>query len=244
MNAPTRTRDRTTPSPVASATLLGLVVGATVALPLLPRLALPTFGLAAPLGARVGYQIAALLLTLAVLGAARLLAPGSTRLLALGDPGAPVTPAPAMGLNPKPHETWRHVGRNFAVVLPTITAVVVAFQVISGNDVSAAAALRALPVAVVLSVMNAFTEELICRYGVLAALLDRHGPRVAVGVSAGLFGAVHFVGVPGGLPGVALAGFLGWLLAKSIVETRGMFWALVLHTLVDVPIITALLVVA
>ena len=36
-----------------------------------------------------------------------------------------------------------------------------------------------------------------------------------------LFGGVHWFGVPGGIGGVALAGFLGGLLAKSIVETRG-----------------------
>jgi len=244
MNAPApHTSTTAPPSPIASATLLGLVVAATVALPLLPRLPLPTLGLPDPIGARVAYQLAALVPTLVVLAAARVVAPASVRLLRLGDPSAPVTPAPAVGLNPKPHETWRHIGRNFAIVLPAITTIAVGLQVVRGNDITVGAALAALPVAVVLSVLNAITEELICRFGVLAALLDRYGPRVAVGTSAVLFGAVHFVGVPGGIAGVALAGFLGWLLAKSIVETRGVFWALLLHTLVDIPIITALLAV-
>jgi uncharacterized protein len=35
-----------------------------------------------------------------------------------------------------------------------------------------------------------------------------------------------------------LAGFLGWLLAKSIVETRGIFWAWFIHFLQDVIIFT------
>jgi len=218
-----------------------VVVAATVALPLLPRLPLPTFGLPAPLAGRVGYQIAALALTFAVLGVARLLAPGATRLLQRGDLSAPITPAPRVGIKPKPHETWRHIGLNFAVILPLITAVTVGFQVIAGNTLDLGAIAAALPWAIVLSLMNAFTEEMICRYGVLAALLDRFGPRVAVGASAALFGGIHWFGVPGGLPGVLLAGFLGWLLAKSIVETRGVAWALILHTLVDIPIITALL---
>jgi len=36
-----------------------------------------------------------------------------------------------------------------------------------------------------------------------------------------------------------MAGFLGWLLARSVVDTRGMFWAWFLHFLQDVVIFTA-----
>lgn len=58
-------------------------------------------------------------------------------------------------------------------------------------------------------------------------------------LSGALFGGVHYFGIPGGLIGVALAGFLGWLLAKSITETRGVFWAWSLHFLQDLVIFTA-----
>jgi hypothetical protein len=38
-----------------------------------------------------------------------------------------------------------------------------------------------------------------------------------------------------------MAGFLGWLLARSVVDTQGMFWAWFLHFLQDVVIFTAMI---
>ena len=51
---------------------------------------------------------------------------------------------------------------------------------------------------------------------------------------AAYFGILHFYGVPYGVVGVLLAGFLGWLLAKSMLETRGLFWAWFIHFWQDV----------
>jgi hypothetical protein len=51
---------------------------------------------------------------------------------------------------------------------------------------------------------------------------------------AAYFGILHFYGVPYGYVGVFLAGFLGWLLAKSMLETRGLFWAWFIHFWQDV----------
>jgi hypothetical protein len=48
------------------------------------------------------------------------------------------------------------------------------------------------------------------------------------------FGIMHFYGVPYGVVGVLLAGFLGWILAKSMQETRGLFWAWFIHFWQDV----------
>ena len=61
------------------------------------------------------------------------------------------------------------------------------------------------------------------------------GGHIAI-LSGVLFGGVHYFGIPGGLIGVALAGFLGWLLTKSITKTRGVFWAWSLHFLQDLVI--------
>ena len=44
-------------------------------------------------------------------------------------------------------------------------------------------------------------------------------------------GSVHYFETPGGVAGVVLAGFLGCLLAKSIYETRGIFWTWLIHCL-------------
>lgn len=203
----------------------------------------PSLGLDPAIDARVRYQLLALALAGIVVVVNVASGPSGRRFSRLGQLDAPVAPAPAIGLRPKPGETWRHVGRNFAVVLPVVTAVAVGVQVVAGHPLTVGAVGAALPWAVGLSVSNAIVEESICRFGVVVALIDRFGPRVAVGASAALFGGVHWFGTPGHVLGVVLAGFLGWLLAKSLVETGGMGWALLLHALVDVPIFTAQLAV-
>ena len=48
------------------------------------------------------------------------------------------------------------------------------------------------------------------------------------------FGLIHFYGIPYGVVGVLLAGFLGWILAKSIQDTGGFFWAWFIHFWQDV----------
>ena len=56
-----------------------------------------------------------------------------------------------------------------------------------------------------------------------------------------LFGGGHYFGTPGGVTGVLLAGFLGWLLSKSIAETHGFGWAWLIHFVQDVVIFVAIL---
>lgn len=59
--------------------------------------------------------------------------------------------------------------------------------------------------------------------------------------SAAIFGGIHYFGTPGGPLGMLMAGFLGWLLAKSVVETKGFGWAWLIHFLQDVVILFAFL---
>ena len=47
-------------------------------------------------------------------------------------------------------------------------------------------------------------------------------------------------GIPYGVVGVAMAFALGWLLARSMVETRGLFWAWFIHFCQDVIIFSFL----
>jgi len=55
-------------------------------------------------------------------------------------------------------------------------------------------------------------------------------------LSAIAFGLVHFGGMPHGLIGMFMAGFLGWFLAKAVIETQGIFWAWFIHFIQDVVI--------
>lgn len=57
-----------------------------------------------------------------------------------------------------------------------------------------------------------------------------------------LFGAVHYFGTPGSIAGVLVAGFSGWVLAKSVLETKGIFWAWLTHCLQDVVVFSALFI--
>jgi hypothetical protein len=94
----------------------------------------------------------------------------------------------------------------------------------------------------VLAAMNAFTEEAITRLSVVTAfdgILQRQKIYI---LSAVIFGIPHFFGVPGGIFGSLMAGFLGWLLAKSIAETEGVFWAWFIHFLQDVIIFSGLFI--
>jgi hypothetical protein len=66
------------------------------------------------------------------------------------------------------------------------------------------------------------------------------GERQALLITTAFFGLGHFYGIPNGVLDVALSGFLGWFLGKSILETRGFFWGWLIHFLQDVIIFTFL----
>lgn len=232
------------PGWLGTVVVLGLVGAATALLALSPRLLVPLLPVlvdgAPELDARLRHQLMTLPLALLVVLAVRVLVPHGARFFRVGRLDAPVVPVRAVGLVPASHETWRHVGRTFAFVLTAVTAVVVGLQVVQGGEVDALRALRLAPWIVLLSVSNAFVEETITRFGVVAALIDRIGPNATYLASGALFGVAHYAGVPGGVPGVVVAGFLGWFLAKSVGETGGLGWAWFLHVLQDVVIFAAL----
>jgi hypothetical protein len=187
------------------------------------------------------YQLITFGLFIMLAGSARLLGgPGALKYLNVRHLDGPVVPVPAVGLTVKPGEGWKAVGRNFLLVISLVTAAAVFFQVLRGSVFRFSIAGVLIP-ALIFAVVNAFIEEGIFRFAVVS-VLDSRGvnPRITPLVSGALFGAVHFYGTPGGIPGVFLAGFLGWLLAKSMIETRSFAWAWLIHAAQDVVIFTAL----
>jgi ABC-type antimicrobial peptide transport system permease subunit len=76
------------------------------------------------------------------------------------------------------------------------------------------------------------------RAPMLATLEPVVGGRNALWQSAVFFGVAHYFGIPGGLIGAALSIFMGWILSKAMLETRGLFWAWWIHFLSDVVIFT------
>ena len=87
-------------------------------------------------------------------------------------------------------------------------------------------------------------EEVITRLGIVVAFKNVLSDRAIPFVSATVFGVVHYWGLPGGLPGVMASGFLAWFLAKSILETNGIFWAWIIHFVQDIIIFTAFFIVS
>ncbi|HEY3310824.1 MAG TPA: CPBP family intramembrane glutamic endopeptidase [Anaerolineales bacterium] len=82
--------------------------------------------------------------------------------------------------------------------------------------------------------MNAFSEEMNYKASFLAVTHQILGKRQSLLVMAAYFGIGHYYGVPYGVVGVLMAAFLGWLLGKSMLETRGFAWAWFIHFLQDV----------
>ena len=128
---------------------------------------------------------------------------------------------------------WRRLGTISSLC---ISLGMLAFLVIGGRPSWAAAgkALPVFPMVLILAATNAFAEEVSFRCTLLGSLRKSVDQRQAVLLTAAFFGIAHYYGVPYGLLGVIMAGFLGWFLGKSMTETKGFFWPWFIHFLQDV----------
>ena len=102
-------------------------------------------------------------------------------------------------------------------------------------------ALPLLPVAWLAAGLNAFAEEVLYRAGLLGPLARVVGSGPAVAILAVWFGLGHWYGgIPSGVMGLVLAGSLGLLFGKAMVQTRGLGWPWALHFSADAAIYTFL----
>jgi hypothetical protein len=157
--------------------------------------------------------------------------------LVRGNTDAPVAPIRWLGV--KEGARWNKFGGwlTFFISLGTL-----AFLIIAGHpplDI-VIRAVPFLPAVLLAAALNAFNEELTYKASFLSVLENPVGPRQALYMVAVYFGIGHFYGVPYGVVGVLLATFLGWILARSMLETRGMFWAWSIHFWQDVLIFSFL----
>jgi membrane protease YdiL (CAAX protease family) len=90
-----------------------------------------------------------------------------------------------------------------------------------------------IPVAIIIATLNAFIEEFTLRAAPLSVLWERIGKEQALLLTTVYFALGHFYGYPSGVIGILLAGFLGYFLGKSLLETRGFFWSWLIHFLPD-----------
>lgn len=154
-----------------------------------------------------------------------------------GDLAAPATRVRWLGI--REGSSWRTLGATFALVLTFGTGLFMAGAVsrMGGGIDSRFFALFAL--AVLMAATNAWSEEMTARLTIVAGLHGKVTPTRINWISAAIFGPPHYFGIPAGPLGVLMAGFMGWLLAKSVQETRGLLWAWFLHFVQDVVIFTA-----
>lgn len=183
-------------------------------------------------------QTGKLVVSLAMIGT--LLVLGLTRrrlFLVPGDLRAPIEPVRFLGfLRPV---SWVSFGLQWSFYIAAGLSIV---QYL-GMRPSASIFHRVLPILpsiLFYAALNAFNEEATFRVPMLATLESVGGSRQALWISAYFFGIAHYFGVPGGILGGLASIFMGWILGKGMLETRGIFWSWWIHFLSDVSIFTFL----
>lgn len=139
----------------------------------------------------------------------------------------------------KQGDSWTKTGLSLSIIISLVTATFLYFQLKQANPnwISLQSGILWI---VLFSLTNSFGEEMIFRLGIVSPLRDQLLPTTIFLISGVLFAIPHFAGMPDGIVGVTLAGILGFILAKSMHETNGFFWAWLIHFLQDVIIIGSL----
>jgi membrane protease YdiL (CAAX protease family) len=152
--------------------------------------------------------------------------------LVKGQLDAPIEPVRWLGIGPG--ESWRVFGLIFAFAAALLVAIPTLLAMNPSLDVLLRAA-RLLPAAVLFAAINAFNEEMYFRASLLSTLPAIIGKNHALLINVVFFGLAHYLyGSPPGIIGFLMTGFLAWLLGKSMLETKGLFWPWFIHFLPDV----------
>jgi membrane protease YdiL (CAAX protease family) len=139
----------------------------------------------------------------------------------------------------KQGDSWLKTGLSLCLVITGVTAIFMYFQ-LKKVDVDWSLLQGGIFWILLFSLTNSFGEEMIYRLGLVSPLHGLISPTTIFLISALIFGLAHINGMPSGIIGIALAGILGFVLAKSIFETQGFFWSWLIHFLQDVVIIGSL----
>ena len=153
--------------------------------------------------------------------------------LTRGNLRAPITPVRLLGF-PKA-EPWPSFGLQWALYI-AIALGVMQYLALRPSAATMAMILPLLPSILFYAALNAFNEEVTYRAPMIATLEPVSGSKQALWMSASFFGIAHYFGTPGGILGAIASVFMGWILGKAMIETRGLFWAWWIHFLSDVVI--------
>lgn len=188
------------------------------------------------------FQLSQLILTALVLALTYLINPANfARFFLFGDVNAHISKISWLGVSG--NETWLQVALTLGLFITLGTGIFMFVQIKkSGARFSLPFSL--LLWSLVFSALNAFSEEAIFRVGIVSPLFGVLSTPVILLLSGAIFGAPHYFGMPSGIVGVLMAGFLGWLLAMSLVETQGLFIAWAIHFVQDVVIFVSMFAIS
>lgn len=161
--------------------------------------------------------------------------------LTLGNIAAPAKGVAWLGI--PDNQTWGSVGTSLSLFITLATSSFVYLQFRKSGGVLNKI-LPYLPWVLLFSLTNSFSEEVVYRLGIIVPLVGSIDSAYILLFSAVAFGAPHLRGMPNGIVGALMAGLLGWLLAKSVIETNGIFWAWFIHFLQDIVIFSAFVMAA
>lgn len=100
--------------------------------------------------------------------------------------------------------------------------------------------ISSIPIILVLALINSFSEGLFYRSTIISTLDGIIVKDEIILLSAIVFGSFHYHGAPGGIIGVVMSTVLGWFLAKSVYETKGMLCGWFIHFCQDVVIFSTI----
>lgn len=144
-----------------------------------------------------------------------------------------------LGFSKSGNHNWNSYGPIAAIFFTAGLIGLMALNVSSQHGTFNAYFFSLLPLVIILAAANAWSEEIFSRLVIVAGLHGKLSSNSICWISAVIFGVPHFFGTPSGLFGIVTSGALGWVLAKSVIETKGIGWALLIHFLQDLVIFGA-----
>ena len=188
---------------------------------------------------QIKFQSLQLMLATIVLGFVYILNPQNFQtFFRLGDANAHISKIAWLGVTGQ--ETWLEIALTLGFFITVATGIFMFLQ-LKKAGVDYRYFLFSLLWSIPFSIANAFSEEAIFRMGIVSPLYGIFSVSIIILISGVLFGLPHYFGQPSGIVGVLMAGFLGWLLAMSLVETQGFLIAWGIHFAQDVVIITSMI---
>lgn len=127
---------------------------------------------------------------------------------------------------PRKPETWTGFSLRFVVIIGVILSL---FMIPALQPSLDNLSIGLVLFAALCALLNAFAEEFLYRAALLPQVLPVLGKGRSLLLVAAWFGLGHYFAVPSGSAGVILTAFGGWVFAKSMVETEGMFWPVFMH---------------